>query len=422
MRIAIFGLGYVGFTAMCCITSEGHEVLGFDIDEEKVRAINSGTPPIVEPKVDQLLAQAHSNGLVSAYTDCDSHLDECDIAIVCVGTPSGSDGSLDMSQIINVSRQIATSMKKRRSNPLTVVYRSTFPPGTTEDLVAPIFQTVLGRESGRLVELAYNPEFLRETSAVDDYFAPPRIVIGTRDGKPNRQLEILYRNIDTPTFYTGFREAEFIKMVDNAWHALKVTFANEVGRVCVQQGISARSIHKMFIADTKLNISPYYLRPGSPFGGSCLPKDVRAFQSMAMQDAVKAHVLDAILRSNEEHKRWLFEFATRDLEPFATILLVGLAFKAHTDDMRESPNLDLVRDLVDNGYRVSVYDPMIDPRKLVGANLRYALEKVPELHDLFVSRETAEASRYDRVIVANDSIQQLSLNSDLNVIDVRALP
>ncbi len=411
MKITIFGLGYVGFTAACCIASEGHHVTGIDVSEKKVQAILDGKSPIIEPGVDEMLADGLAKGLITAGTAIGDHLDDCDLAIVCVGTPSAADGSHNMGYIADVTRQIAAAIKPDRKKTLTVAYRSTIRPGSIEELIAPIFRSVLGEKADGIIELVYNPEFLRESSAVKDYFEPPKIVIGTKDKKPNAAMEALNANIDAPTFNVGFREAEFTKFVDNTWHAVKVAYANEIGRVCLQLGISAAQVHEIFVSDTKLNISPYYTRPGGAFGGSCLPKDVRALQYISGDAGAMTPLVDSLLRSNEAHKHRLFEYASDGLEPGAKVLLAGLAFKAGTDDLRESPNVDLARKFLTAGYDLEIYDPAIDAGKLVGANLGYAFSQLPTLERILVSKEAAEKNKYARVIVANATVNELNLGN-----------
>jgi GDP-mannose 6-dehydrogenase len=292
VKVIIFGLGYVGFTAACCIARQGHEVIGVDVSARKVAEINDGIAPIVEPEVSDMLAEGLAAGRISARTEIGDALDGADIAIVCVGTPSAADGAHNMGYVADVSRQIARALVGvSRAKPLTVAYRSTFRPGTCEGLVQPIFDTILGE--GAPVSIAYNPEFLREGSAVADYFAPPKIVIGTRDGQPDAAMEALHEGIEAPVFHVGYREAEITKFVDNTWHAVKVAFANEIGRTCLQLGISARQVHEIFVSDTKLNISPYYTRPGGAFGGSCLPKDVRALSHIAADTGTNLPLVDS---------------------------------------------------------------------------------------------------------------------------------
>lgn len=422
MKVVIFGLGYVGFTASCCISSEGHSVVGIDVSQGKVDAINAGITPIVEPKVAEMLTEGLEKGLIVADTTIGDHLKGADLAIVCVGTPSAPDGSHNMGYIADVSRQIAAAMAKQDGGKLAVAYRSTIRPGTIEELIQPIFEATLGDTMSDRIELVYNPEFLREGSAVADYFEPPKIVIGTHDSKPNAAMETLNANITAPTFYVGYREAEVTKFVDNTWHAVKVAFANEIGRVCLSSGISATQVHKIFVSDTKLNISPYYTRPGGAFGGSCLPKDVRALQYIGADTGSNLHLVDSLIRSNEAHKHALFEYACEGLDPGAKILMAGLAFKAGTDDLRESPNVDLARKLLGAGYVLEIYDPSIKADMLVGANLGYAYSQLPSLEKLLIGKAEAEAGRYDRVVATNATLKDLKLADASIVRDLGTLP
>ncbi|MCK0103914.1 nucleotide sugar dehydrogenase [Pseudohalocynthiibacter sp. F2068] len=404
------------------MASEGHEVIGIDVSQNKVRRILAGHAPIVEPRVQNMLSDGLKAGLITADTAIGAHLDDCDLAIVCVGTPSAADGSHNMGFIADVTHQIATALIADRARPLVVAYRSTFRPGTVEELVLPIFQAVLGGEAEQRVDVVYNPEFLREGSAVEDYFKPPKIVIGTRDSQPNEAMEELNVNIDAQVFVVGYREAEITKFVDNSWHAVKVTFANEVGRACLGLGISARQVHEIFVADTKLNISPYYLRPGGAFGGSCLPKDVRAFQHIAADIGANLPMISNLMTSNEAHKHRLFEYATEGLEKGARVLLAGLAFKAGTDDLRESPNVDLARKLLAAGFDLEILDPGIDASKLVGANLGYAFSQLPVLERLLIDRAHAETNRYDRVIATNATVDGLVLPGAPEIRHIGRLP
>jgi len=423
MKVVIFGLGYVGFTAACCIASEGHSVVGIDVSPKKVEAIRAGRAPIVEPGVEEMLKDGLARGLIDAATEIGDHLADADLAIVCVGTPSGPDGSHNMAYIADVSRQIAQALKGvPRSAPLAVAYRSTIRPGSIEELIGPIFRAVLGAATDTQIELVYNPEFLRESSAVKDYFEPPKIVIGTRDGQPNPAMTELNRNITAPTFVVGYREAEFTKFVDNTWHAVKVAYANEIGRVCLNLGIQASTVHEIFKSDTKLNISAYYTRPGGAFGGSCLPKDVRALQYISGDCGAMTPLVDSLLRSNEAHKHRLYEYAVAGLEPGAKVLLAGLAFKAATDDLRESPNVDLARKLLAAGFAVDIYDPAIDADKLVGANLGYAYSHLPTIEGLLVDRATAETKAYARVIATNATVKDLVLPPETEIRDLGTLP
>ena len=422
MKIAIFGLGYVGFTAMCCLAHEGHSVIGFDISEKKVLGVRRGVSPILEAGVEEMLERGLARGLISAHTKIGNRLDDVEVAIVCVGTPSSPDGSHNMTYVAEVTRQIAAGVRRDRPKPMTVAYRSTFRPGTIEGLVRPILQAELGADFERAVEVVYYPEFLREGSAVQDYFTPPKVVVGTADGEPNEALRLLNKNIHAPIFCVGYGEAEVTKFVDNTWHAVKVAYANEIGRVCLQLDLSAAKVSEIFLSDTKLNISSYYMRPGGAFGGSCLPKDVRAFQHIAADCGAHTYLVDSLLRSNEAHKYRLLQYAVDGLQPGAKVLLAGLAFKADTDDLRESPNIDLARGLLRDGYQLHIFDPAIDATKLVGANLGYAYTQMPSLSALLVSKETAEATPYDRVILANATGGYLTLRDDISLVKIGELP
>jgi GDP-mannose 6-dehydrogenase len=420
MKIAIYGLGYVGLTAAVCLAKQGHTVIGVDVAQDKVRQINEGIAPLKEPGVEELLREAIALDRFECTTHSRDRVFECEMVIVCVGTPSAPDGSYDLRHIAEVSREIALATKSTlRTSSLTVVYRSTILPGTMEKLIYPIFHFVLGDDIGS-VELVFNPEFLRETTAIHDYFNPPKIVIGTFDGDANHRMHELYKDLAAPLFYTKYREAEFTKIADNAFHALKVGYANEIGRACAQLGVNAAIVHKMFVSDTKLNISSYYCRPGGPFGGSCLPKDVRALQYISSDVGANMHLVEALMRTNEAHKYFLFQMVTKDLPPGAKILVLGLAFKSKSDDMRESPNVDLVRKLLQAGYAVSVFDKSIEPRSLIGQNLGYAFSNLPSLDTLIVSQEATEKSVFDVVVDANGTAATMSLASK-RIINIHAL-
>ncbi|MCC8964853.1 nucleotide sugar dehydrogenase [Bradyrhizobium sp. Pear76] len=419
MKIAVFGLGYVGMTAAACLARQGHEVIGVDISDEKVAIVNAGKSPITEPGLDQLVESAVRKRLLTATKDASAHLDGCALAIVCVGTPSAPDGSHNMSFVAEVSHQIADLIGPTRTTPLTVVFRSTMRPGTIEDLVLPIFESAL---NGRmdLVEVVYNPEFLRESVAIEDFFNPPKIVVGTKDGERCPVLDELNASIAVPVFYTTYRTAEMTKFVDNSFHAVKIAFANEVGRVCDKLGVSAATVHKIFVSDTKLNISPYYLRPGGAFGGSCLPKDVRALQYIASDVGAHTWLVDSVLRSNDEHKNFLFENCLKAVPPGGRVLMLGLAFKENSDDLRESPNIDLARKFLRLHIGLSIYDPHVEPSKLLGQNLGYAFANLPALRKLLIAKSAAESELFDLVIDTRGWAKQMALNAK-RIIDVNTL-
>jgi GDP-mannose 6-dehydrogenase len=410
LKIAIFGLGYVGSTAAGCLGSQGHTIIGIDVSAVKVAALNEGRAPVYETGLDALIAAAFAEGRISAVTRLTDELDDCDVAIVCVGTPSGADGGHNMSNIIQVTQSIAAALRPNRKSPLTLAYRSTMQPGSCEEIIWPIIEGRLGANAAHTVELVYNPEFMREAQAIEDFFNPPKIVIGTFGARPSPNMASLNAGIDAPLFHVGFREAEITKFVDNSWHAVKVAFANEIGRVCQNLGISAATVHEIFKSDTKLNLSAYYTRPGGAFGGSCLPKDVRALQHIAAVTETATHLLDALIRSNDAHKQHQFEHATRYLEPGAKVLLVGLAFKLETDDLRESPAVDMARRLIEAGFACDIYDPRVKPGDLVGQNMFYGYSELPRIDELMVSKEVAESRDYARIIATNQLVDSLAVD------------
>lgn len=418
MRIAILGLGYVGITAAACLASQGHHVIGIDPNETKVMAILDGRSPITEPGVNDLIARARDQELITAYTTLVPEVAESELVIVCVGTPSAADGSHNMTHIAEVSRQLAELVKAHPGSSLTVAYRSTIRPGTIEELIRPILNGVLGDETSR-IELVYNPEFLRESSAVQDFFHPPKIVIGTETGGRCAALDKINEGIDAPIFYARYRESEITKFVDNTFHAVKTVFANEIGRLCIQLGISASAIHEIFVSDTKLNISSLYLRPGSAFGGSCLPKDVRALQHISRMSGGYTHLIDSLIASNDAHKSFIFEHVTRGLSHGSRVLMLGIAFKDDSDDLRESPNVDLARMLSTAGHQLSIFDPHVAPENLMGQNLG-VLSNSPFIRQLLVDQATAESGEWDLVIDTRGTAAKYSLNA-VRTVDINRL-
>lgn len=418
MQIAILGLGYVGITAAACLASQGHDVIGIDPNPTKIEAVLAGRSPVTEPGLNEMIAEARKQGLITAATTLIPEVASCDLAIVCVGTPSAADGSHNMSYIAEITRQIAELVKAHPDGNLTVAYRSTIRPGTMDELIQPIIDSILLDEASR-IELVYNPEFLRESSAVRDFFAPPKIVIGTKTGDRCVALDKINEGIDAPVFYVKYRESEITKFVDNTFHAVKTVFANEIGRVCTQLGISAAEVHKIFVSDTKLNISPYYLRPGGPFGGSCLPKDVRALQHISRISGGATTLIDSLITSNEAHKTFLFDHVSRDLKYGAKVLLLGIAFKNDSDDLRESPNIDLARMLITAGYQLSIFDPHVAPQNLMGQNLG-VLSNSPFIRDLLVDQETIESADWDLVVDTRSTAGSYSLSAG-RIIDVNRL-
>ena len=421
MKVTIFGMGYVGVTVAACLLKDGHRIFGVEVNEEKRKIIASGRSPMHEPGVDAQLANGIREGRFSIVGDAHPALAEAELALVCVGTPSAPDGSHNMAFVAEVTRQIAHAVRlAERKDKLTVVYRSTMRPGSIDGLIRPIFKTVLGSSANQTVEIVYNPEFLRESEGINDYFDPPKIVIGTADGQPCERLQELNKGIAAPTFVTCYREAEFTKFVDNSFHALKVAFANEIARVCLNMNLDVHKVHEIFVADRKLNISPRYLKPGGAFGGSCLPKDVRALHHISEDVGANSHVIEALLRSNEAHKRFLFDYCLHRMPAGAKVLLVGLAFKPDTDDLRESPQIDLARRILEKGYALSIYDASVRPEQLIGQNLGYAYSQLPSISELLISKEDVEQRTFDLVIDASGRAQRLALKAT-RVIDISSL-
>lgn len=424
LNIAVLGLGYVGTTTAACLIRSGHRIYGLDINIEKVTAFAEGRSPIVEPGVDELLRMGLQAGLLRGETSLEPILDELDAALICVGTPLGADGRLDYVHLLDVTRKLGRAIRRRgRSRPpLLVVVRSTIMPGTMDGLILPSLTSEAGGEPGDKFEIAFNPEFMREASAIKDYFAPPRIVIGERSRGVTGRLLGIYDEIDAPVFEVPFRVAESIKLLDNCFHALKVVFANEMGRIAIATGLDPQLVADLFVADRKLNVSPAYLRPGGPYGGSCLPKDLQATLTMAREAAVELPLLAAVRDSNDRHLDFLFQRIVAAVPPPGPILLVGLSFKAGTDDLRNSPNLALAERLLQTGYDLDVFDPDLDPDRLVGVNFVIAVEHQRVLQRRLTT-DFERAVRRARLVVIGKTISGLPrhLTDDLPVIDIPRL-
>jgi GDP-mannose 6-dehydrogenase len=375
LHIAVLGLGYVGTTTIACLLNDGHHVYGIDINPGKVQAVAKGRSPIVEPGIGSMLEAGLVAGRLQGGPSLAPWLDRLDLVMICVGTPSRVDGKLDLVHLLEVTRQLGRQVGARRTAaPLLLVFRSTMAPGTMERVVLPTLEAAVGEAPGQLYEVAFNPEFLRESTAVKDYYAPPKIVVGERHAGVSRRLMGIYDRLEAPFFEVSFAEAEMVKFVDNSFHALKVAFANEIGRVAVAKGIDPQRVADMFLADTKLNVSSAYLRPGGPFGGSCLPKDLRAMLALAREAGVQVPVLGGTKESNAVHAAWLAQMVRMRVAPPGPVLLMGLSFKAGTDDLRNSPLLELAEALLDAGYDLRVFDPDLDPDRLVGVNFALAAE------------------------------------------------
>ena len=418
MKVSIFGLGYVGAVTAGCLTKVGHTVVGVDVQAEKVESLASGVSPIIEPELDGLLAEAAKNGLLSATQNHEQAIETTDVSLVCVGTPSAENGELNLQFVQQVTGQIADTVRvSGKSHDL--VLRSTMLPGSTQKIADDLLDDLLG--SGKL-RLFFYPEFLREGTAVADFDDPSLVVVGTHDGSAfPKDLSPLF-GADAPS--VNWPSAEMIKYACNAFHATKVTFANEIGRIGKNMGVDSRSVMRLLCQDTRLNLSPYYLRPGNPFGGSCLPKDVRALTHEGRIGGEELPLLDSLLPSNEAHLTKLIELAKRLAKDRVTLL--GLSFKSDTDDLRESPMVEVAQHLLGRGFELSIYDPQLNLAKLIGTNKRVIDEKMPHLASLLTSDLAAALGQSGLVIAAQKCIDLETLRplitTEHTLLDVNGWP
>jgi GDP-mannose 6-dehydrogenase len=379
MRIAVFGLGYVGCVSAACLANAGHQVIGADVNPLKVEMIKAGQSPIIEARVDDLVRQAVDAGRLRATGTAADAIADADLSLICVGTPSNDNGSLDLRYLRNVAREIGRVLARRDTYHVVAV-RSTVLPGTIAGEVIPLLEEASGRRVGVDFGVCSNPEFLREGSAITDFHQPPFTLIGQWDERSGDQVAAIYEGIDAPVVRIDLSTAEMVKYVSNAFHALKITFANEIGNFCKKVGVDSHEVMRIFSMDTKLNISPAYLKPGFAFGGSCLPKDLRALLYRARQEDLDLPVLQAIPRSNELQARLGVEMVLRTGKKRVGIL--GLSFKAGTDDLRESPLVYLAETLLGKGYDLKIYDENVSLARLTGANKQYIEKVIPHISSL----------------------------------------
>ena len=378
-RISVFGLGYVGTVTAACFAHQGNHVTGVDLSPGKVEAMEAGRSPIVEPRLNDLIAEGHQECHLHATSDAAAAMMSTDISFLCVGTPSLRNGKLDLGHIEPVCREIGETLKKKDAFHL-VVLRSTVLPGTAESIVVPVLEKASGKRMGEDFGVCVNPEFMREGTAVADFLEPSMTVIGARDSGHSQMLRKLYAWAPGRVFETSFRSAEMVKYVCNAWHATKVSFANEVGTLAKELGVDAESVVEIFLADSKLNISPTYLKPGFAFGGSCLPKDVRALNYRAKELDLELPLFESLLPSNESHldRAVKMVLATGKKK----IAVLGLSFKAATDDLRESPQVQLVKRLIGEGCDIHIWDDNVSLGRLIGSNRQYIEEVIPHIGSL----------------------------------------
>jgi GDP-mannose 6-dehydrogenase len=379
VKIAVFGLGYVGSVTAAALARDGHEVVGADVARAKIDCIQSGRCPVLEPGVDEIIAAAVTDGRLRATDDPADAIDGADLSLICVGTPSLPDGSLDLGYVKQVAGQIGSKLN-RAADGHRVVVRSTVLPGSARQVVMPEVARASGRAAGDGWDICVNPEFLREGVSLVDYDHPPRILVGEREAGAGQPVIDMYGEVDAPGYLVPLEVAEAVKYTDNAFHALKVTFANEVARVWQARGADPMAVMDIFAKDTKLNISPVYLRPGFAFGGSCLPKDLRALTSAAHDQTIAVPMLDAVLPSNEATIRGAVERVLAAGK--RRVALLGLAFKSGTDDLRESPLLELAKRLIGEGMELSIHDTAVSLAKLHGSNRAFLEESLPHINRL----------------------------------------
>ena len=400
MKVSVFGLGYVGSVSAASFAADGHEVVGVDVNADKVAAVNAGRSPIVEPGLEEQLAQAVSAGRLRATTDTADAIAATEVSLLCVGTPSRKNGSLDLTYLERVASQIGEAIANK-SDYHVVVVRSTVLPGTTHEVVIPALERASGKKYGDGFGVSVNPEFLREGTALKDFRKPPLTLVGHNHAADASGTIALYQAIDAPLISTSIRVAEMIKYTSNTWHALKVCFANEIGNVCKRLGVDSHEVMDVFCRDEKLNLSPYYLKPGFAFGGSCLPKDVRALQYRAKELDVDLPVISSILPSN----RMQIEHAVGEVLDTGRkrIGLLGFSFKAGTDDLRESPMVILAESLLGKGCSLKIYDKNVSIARLVGSNKDYIEGQIPHLSSLLCDTIEEVIDQSEVIVVGNQS-------------------
>jgi len=399
VKISVFGLGYVGTVSAGCFARDGHEVIGVDPVRTKVDLINAGQTPIIEAEIGEIIAEAAESGRLRATDDTLRAICETDLSFVCVGTPSQINGNLDLTHIRRVCEQIGQALKTKSARH-TVVIRSTILPGTMRRVVIPVLEEYSEKRAGVDFGVCSNPEFLREGSAVKDFNSPPKTVIGELDKGSGDLVASLYETLDSPLIRTEIEIAEMIKYIDNCWHALKIGFANEIGNLCKALSIDAYEAMEIFCSDKKLNISTAYLMPGFAFGGSCLPKDLRALSYAAKQHDLDLPILSSILPSNELQVSRGLRLITE--KGHKQVGILGFSFKAGTDDLRESPMIEIIERLSGKGYDLRIYDRNVRVARLVGANRDFILNHIPHISRLMVDGIDAVLDHAQTIVIGNN--------------------
>lgn len=417
MNISIFGLGYVGCVGAACLAKLGHHVIGVDVNENKVRLMNEGKPTIIEEGIAELCAEAHEKGLMRATTDVKEAVLNTDVSFIVVGTPSSKEGHLNLSYIYNVAQQIGHALKDKTKviGDLSLVngdcklrhivaIRSTVLPGTNEK-VGKMIEEASGLVRGKDFTVVSNPEFLREGTSVEDYFNPPLTLVGTDMPEAEAVFREIYKGIDAEFIATDIRVAEMMKYVNNTYHALKIVFGNEVGNICKELNIDSHKVMEIFCKDKQLNISPYYFKPGFAYGGSCLPKDMKALKTLAHDHYVEVPVIESIGESNELQKRRAVQLIMAQGKRKVGIL--GLSFKAGTDDLRCSPIVDVVESLLGKGFEIRIYDKNVKVSELTGTNKDFIMAKIPHLQH-FVSDDLEAVCRESDVLVVTNKEKEFA--------------
>ena len=410
VKLSVFGLGYVGCVSAACFADEGNQVTGVDVNPTKVEIINSGKSPIVEDGINELIAKVVEAGNLSAITDSARAVHDTDLSLVCVGTPSNQNGSLHLRHVEQVCREIGAAMKTKTSRHIVVI-RSTMLPGTIQNTVVPALEETSGKKAVEDFGICINPEFLREGSSLKDFYSPPFTLIGADDEATVAAVRSLYAKLDAPVYVTSLKTAEMVKYVCNCFHALKVSFANEIGNICKALQIDSHEVMHVFCQDTKLNLSPYYLKPGFAFGGSCLPKDLRAINYKAKELDVEVPVLSAILPSNRLQIERAVDMVVETGKKRVGVL--GFSFKAGTDDLRESPMVTLIETLIGKGFELAIYDRDVSLARLVGANKEYIEREIPHISKLMRAGVDGVLNDSDVIIIGNGAQEFRSIEERL---------